>query len=261
MRSSLLRYPLVLASLCAAMGSNLLGQTTTTLATHPGNGLQVSMSAGGVTTTTFSTCVDSLVVQIPTNRYVYGVAVEYTMAALGQAWRSEQRSFMRCRTTGLSEGSVSSGVGNQVGLQPYARTGLTLANGTTVSGRLVFELHAFRTWSPPGTPLCDTAVQKVVKGTWKVTVTHGAVPTCFPPSNGSALWTLSNRARLQWTGGGAANGQVKVGPVGFVPTAAGAVFQALGNASRVVTGLTPGTNYEFYVRDSCGSGNVSLWMG
>lgn len=261
MRSSLLRYPLLLALLCAVLGSNVQGQTTNTSATHAGNGLRVSMSPGAVTTTTFSTCVDSLVVQLPTNRYVYGVAVEYTMNALGQSWKSEQRSFLRCRTTGLSEGSVSSGVGNQGGLQPYTRTGLTLANGTTVSGRLVFELHAFRTWSPAGTPLCDTTIQKVVKGTWKVTVTHGVVPTCFPPSNGSASWALSNRARLQWTGGGAANGQVKVGPVGFVPTAAGAVFQALGNASRVVTGLTPGTNYEFYVRDSCGAGNVSLWAG
>ena len=191
MRSSILRYPLVLASLCAALGSNLLGQTTTTLATHPGNGLRVSMSPGAVTTTTFSTCVDSLVVQLPANRYVYGVAVQYTVNALGQSWKSEQRTFLRCRTTGLSEPSVSSGVGDQPGLQPYTRSGLTLANGTTVSGRLVFELHAFRTWSPPGTPLCDTTIQKVVKGTWKVTVTHGVVPTCFPPSNGSASWTLS----------------------------------------------------------------------
>jgi len=132
------------------------------------------------TTASVSPCFDTLVVQIPANRWVYSVDVQYDMLAANNGWKSEQFSYLTCTTTGNSEGTIAQGVGNQSGLQTYSRTGLNIANGATTSGTLVFRLDAFRTWGGPAA--CDSAINKVVHGTWVVTVNHGPMPTCFPPT-------------------------------------------------------------------------------
>jgi hypothetical protein len=54
----------------------------------------------------------------------------------------------------------------------YNRTGLTLANGT-VTGPLVFELHAGREWGGTG---CNTQFNFVRNGTWKITVHYAGAP-------------------------------------------------------------------------------------
>ena len=70
---------------------------------------------------------------------------------------------------------------------------------------------------------------------------------------------MISRQPFTGTGGGASNWQVQYGPAGFTPGTGTIVASA--NDTLTITGLTAATAYEFYVRDSCGLGDVSLWTG
>ncbi len=81
-------------------------------------------------------------------------------------------------------------------------------------------------------------------------------PTCFPPDT---LFSVSNAPTsigLSWNTGGANRWLIgyringSTGPLTFFPAATN---------PRAVTGLTPGTTYQFFVKDSCGVGNTSTW--
>lgn len=81
-------------------------------------------------------------------------------------------------------------------------------------------------------------------------------PSCLPPSDLEALSVGSTEAALKWTTGGANDWIVKHKPDGgnfqFQTTAI--------NDSFALSGLSPGTRYEIWVRDSCGA-DVSIWHG
>ncbi len=84
-------------------------------------------------------------------------------------------------------------------------------------------------------------------------------PTCPRPQNLSEIFVWTNRAQLGWTTGGASNWQIEYGPAGFTP-GNGTLINVNSNPTSV-TGLSPATTYDFYVRDSCGIGDVSQWTG
>jgi hypothetical protein len=84
-----------------------------------------------------------------------------------------------------------------------------------------------------------------------------AAPSCPKPQNLAVTTTNSTSATLSWTVG-SSPWVVKYGPVGFGPSASGTRVVATSNPFTV-TGLTPSTNYQFYVKDSCGPASVSLW--
>ncbi|MBI1316885.1 PKD domain-containing protein [bacterium] len=84
-------------------------------------------------------------------------------------------------------------------------------------------------------------------------------PSCLYPTNLSVTTSTANSVTLAWTTGGASNWQVEYGPVGFVP-GTGTLVSA-GSNPFVVNGLSASQSYDFYVRDSCGVGNVSQWEG
>ncbi|NCZ95540.1 MAG: hypothetical protein EBZ16_08485, partial [Flavobacteriia bacterium] len=65
-------------------------------------------------------------------------------------------------------------------------------------------------------------------------------------------------AGLSWSTGGASLWNVAFGPSGAVNLA---TFTTASTNPFTLTGLTPGTTYDVYVRDSCGSGTSSLWIG
>tara|TARA_R110002050_G_scaffold25168_2_gene67202 strand:- start:515 stop:7468 length:6954 start_codon:yes stop_codon:yes gene_type:complete len=85
-------------------------------------------------------------------------------------------------------------------------------------------------------------------------------PTCFDPSNLMVNSSTNTSVDLSWTTGGASNWQIEYGPLGFTP-GTGTIIPASSSTNFTVSGLTAGTPYEFYVRDSCGTGDVSLWEG
>lgn len=84
-------------------------------------------------------------------------------------------------------------------------------------------------------------------------------PSCPQPSNFSLVSTSANSANFSWTSGGANNWQIEYGPVGFNP-GNGTLASATSNPFNL-TGLSSNTPYQIYVRDSCGPGDVSFWVG
>lgn len=126
-----------------------------------------------------STCPEQLTVIIPAGAIITGVDVEYAITAQNNGWMSEQRSQLRCVSSGgIAEAAIISGTGNAEGTQNYSRTGLTIANGVTGGGNIVFELHAGRTWSSNnGKRGCKTYNNFVNNNTWKIKVYYQSIPT------------------------------------------------------------------------------------
>jgi gliding motility-associated-like protein len=84
---------------------------------------------------------------------------------------------------------------------------------------------------------------------------------CLQPTNATVAGISSNSAQASWGNPGAATSwQVAVQPAGTgVPTGSGVVTAT--NTNSPLSGLTPLTNYEYYVRADCGDGTFSLWTG
>lgn len=115
-----------------------------------------------------SSCPGTLVVTIPAGAEITSVDVSYAMTARNWGWMSEQRSQLRCVSPGgVSEAQLFQGSGTSGGTYNYSRTGLTIANGVTGGGDVIFELHAGRTWGGSG---CSTNYNRVDNNTWTVTV-------------------------------------------------------------------------------------------
>lgn len=83
--------------------------------------------------------------------------------------------------------------------------------------------------------------------------------SCPNPSALSASNPSTTGVNLSWTTGGATAWQVEYGASGFTP-GSGTLLGVTTNP-YTVSGLSPNTAYEAYVRDSCGVGDVSGWIG
>ncbi len=84
-------------------------------------------------------------------------------------------------------------------------------------------------------------------------------PSCVDPSALGATSLTATTADIFWTTGGASNWNVEYGTTGFTQ-GAGTMINAT-NDTLTLTSLSAQTDYDFYVRDSCGVGNVSAWVG
>lgn len=84
-------------------------------------------------------------------------------------------------------------------------------------------------------------------------------PSCPEPVNIVFNSAGPSTVNLSWTSGGASNWQIEYGPIGF-SSGSGTIVNASSNPFTV-TGLSPNTPYQFYVRDSCGLNDVSFWTG
>ncbi len=228
-------------------------QTATTFIYTNGS-QEVERVFNAVDTSTETTCADTLFVTIPAGNYIYSIDVAYNLTSFGQVWTGDLDSYVESVSTNTKEATVANGVGNAPGTEVYSRTNLQIATGVSASGQLKFVLHAFRTF---GANSCDTTNARVDDSTFTVTVHHGVAPTCFPPSLPVANWTMSNKAEVSWTTGGATNWQIEYGVTGFA-LGSGTLINAPSNPF-VITGLTANTTYDFYVRDSCGVADVSIW--
>ena len=80
---------------------------------------------------------------------------------------------------------------------------------------------------------------------------------CFAPTNVNSI-PLSTSAELSWTfTGSATQFEIEYGPAGFVQ-GTGTIVTPVSNP-HTLTGLSPLTNYTYYVRAICGTDNVSSW--
>ena len=82
--------------------------------------------------------------------------------------------------------------------------------------------------------------------------------SCAKPTQLTAGNITTSSADLSWTSGGASHWKIQVGASGFSPSGSGTVVSSM---PYTATGLSPETDYDFYVRDSCGLAELSLWSG
>ncbi len=90
-------------------------------------------------------------------------------------------------------------------------------------------------------------------------ITIEETPSCPAPSALGVANVTTTGADLLWTTGGAANWNVQHGPAGFI-LGSGTMSNSAGSTLSI-SGLAAASNYEFYVRDSCAVGDVSIWVG
>ena len=89
-------------------------------------------------------------------------------------------------------------------------------------------------------------------------ITLDITATCPIPLHLSSTATTSSSVTLSWTpGGNESNWNIEYGRAGFTP-GTGTIVTATTNPFTV-TGLSWGTDYDFYVQADCGGGNTSLW--
>ena len=93
--------------------------------------------------------------------------------------------------------------------------------------------------------------------------TPPALNACAPPTTLTTGSVTSTEATLSWTPGtSAASYAVEYGLNGFTPgSAGGTVLPGLTAATRNLTGLMPATAYQFYVTQTCASGQRSGRVG
>jgi hypothetical protein len=84
------------------------------------------------------------------------------------------------------------------------------------------------------------------------------VPSCAYPTNVAVSTITNTSAFVGWVG--AANVQVDYGAVGHA-AGTGTVSPTTSTNPYPLTGLTPFTSYDVFVRQDCGSGSYSPWTG
>ena len=82
---------------------------------------------------------------------------------------------------------------------------------------------------------------------------------CAAPANIQVAGVTSSTATLSWLAGGGTWSQLCYG-TGTVSPGGGTVVTASGNPGTL-SGLSPNTTYQAYVRDSCSLGSSSTWIG
>jgi len=85
-----------------------------------------------------------------------------------------------------------------------------------------------------------------------------APPTCMSPTNLGITALSPTTATLTWTSS-ATDFIIEYGLEGFTP-GSGTIITT-NNNPHTITGLTPNTNYEFYVTNNCGNNDLSLQVG
>ncbi len=94
---------------------------------------------------------------------------------------------------------------------------------------------------------------------WAGPYTFNTLSRCPAPSSLGASNITQTTAELSWITGGASNWDLEYGIQGFIPGPGTFVYNV--SNPYTLSSLTPGTDYDFYVRDSCGTNNLSTWAG
>ncbi len=92
------------------------------------------------------------------------------------------------------------------------------------------------------------------------TINVTAAPNCFSPTNQTVTTITATGAKLNWTNGGATNFGIEYGPSGFTQ-GTGTYIGVTTDEFLTINSLSGGTSYDWYVKDSCSTTDVSAWEG
>jgi hypothetical protein len=202
-----------------------------------------------------SACPGQMSVVVPPGNEIIGVDIAYDVTAAAGAWMSEQRSFLYVPLNGGRE-TTANGVGSSAGVMNYSRTGLNIANGLT--GTVDFELHLGRTW-PTTTPACENSYQNIIDSTVQLIVYYGPASSCPFPTAFALDSLTATEVSLSWTSS-ASSFVIEYGTTGFTP-GTGTLVGGIATNFTTITGLSPNTGYDFYVRAICAPGDTSSAAG
>lgn len=125
---------------------------------------------------------------------------------------------------------------------------------------------------PVGNPFISTAIGgeitikftsdgSVSRSGWEAEVTCQSPPSCPDPITISAPSILWDQAEISWLENGSASlWDIEYVGSGNPPTGVPSVSGVNANP-YILTGLTPDTEYDLYVRSDCGGGDRSTWSG
>ena len=203
------------------------------------------------------TCPGTLVVNVPAGEIVDSTVVSYdfwsSMAGFGSP--TQQRSYLKCPTTGVDEPSLTLCSNCQPTTESYQRTTM-IANGVS-SGSITFELHLGNT-SLFGNS-CDFN-HHVVNNTWTLTVYTHDPDDCLDPTGLNAQNIMTNSADIHWTPGGMENSwDLEYDTSGF-QLGTGTYTPGVTNIPFVLNSLVQGTTYDVYIIAICDT-NFSNTVG
>ncbi|MDA9148052.1 hypothetical protein N9N81_01735, partial [Schleiferiaceae bacterium] len=204
-----------------------------------------------------SSCADTVGITIPSGHWISSVYLEYTVETSGGFGGSSPNdigTYLELVSESSKEATLGYGVSGTNGTTETITRTISDFNGAVTDTFLVFKLNAFR---QQFNTACNTTAQRIADSSWKVVVNHYPAPTCYQPTAVTLDWVMSDQAQLSWTTGGSAQWEVEYGTPGFTP-GTGTRVAALSNPF-ILNGLTASTAYDFYVRDSCGTNDVSIW--
>lgn len=105
-------------------------------------------------------------------------------------------------------------------------------------------------------PAADIAVFNMIA------VSGMLVDFCIPPSNISISNIDAMSADITWSyTGTATEWEIEYGPTGFAQGSGTTVADTDGTIGETISGLTPATSYDVYVKTICGVGDESSWTG
>ncbi len=212
-----------------------------------------------VNTQNISPCAGSLVVKIPDGFWITEVDVEYTITSTGGAFVGEQRSRLMAPEYGLGEENYFHIIGALGGIVSYQREGLEMFYGIT--GEVEFQLDVKRIFGVPSPEVCDIYWVYVNPGTWNLTLYIDSVSSCLEPLHLNVSANTDSSALLQWTSlGNTESWELEYGPAGFTPSG-NPDITGITDVPYLLTGLSPFTNYDVYLRANCGPLGYSDWSG
>ena len=187
--------------------------------------------------------------------YNISAATGSTASIVG-AWIDLDHDFVFSPTefVQLYNGTTS---GSAVFAVPTGPTGAT----NTYLGPTGMRVRSVSTFS---TLAASSACANFFSGETKdFTVVLGAPPTCIPPSGLAAINITTTDAQLSFVSGSTGGSYTIVyGPTGFnLNGGAGGTPLTNTFSPTGLSGLTPGTSYDFYVRRDCGNGDLSVFTG
>ena len=205
-----------------------------------------------------SSCSDTMGISIPTGNWISSIELKYTLETTGGGFGgvapNDVGTYIELESEGTKEAAIVYGTSGTNGTTESLSRVINDFNGAVTDTFLVFKVHPLR---QAFTASCDTTSARLVDSTYQIIVNHYPAPTCFQPTNLAVDWTMSDQAQLSWTTGGSTDWEVEYGTPGFTPGTGTRV--AVSSNPFIISGLTASTVYDFYVRDSCGVGSVSIW--
>ncbi len=147
---------------------------------------------------------------------------------------------------------------------------LLSTNGGTTFGRLLGVGLSGTGFLTQTLPISATSATCVVRFRAKAdfgTTDIGLDNIVLEPATGCltpvtlAATTTPTTAALTWVGAGSGTHTVVYGPTGFNPATGGTSVAGLASPTTTLTGLMPGTTYQFYVTQNCTGGTNSAQAG